>query len=118
MFRRLMNTMNGAQAPGLEVTVAEAAQAHATGEAQIVDVREADEWVAGHIPGALHIPLGDIGRRGSELDAGRRVIAVCRSGRRSLIAAEAFREAGHVEAASLAGGMIAWERADQPIQTR
>jgi rhodanese-related sulfurtransferase len=117
MFKRLMQTINGATASGLEVTVAEAAAAHTEGTAQFVDVREVDEWVTGHIPGALHIPLGDIGRRGSEVDSGRPVIAVCRSGRRSLTAAEALRAAGHRDAVSLAGGMIAWEQAHHPIKS-
>lgn len=116
MLKRLMRTMTGAGAPAPEITVAEAVRARATGKAQIVDVREADEWVAGHIPGALHIPLGDLGRRRSEVDADRPLITVCRSGRRSLIAADAFRKAGYADAASLVGGMIAWKNANQPVE--
>lgn len=116
MLKRLMRTMTGAGTPAPEMTVAEAVRARAVGRAQIVDVREADEWVTGHIPGALHIPLGDVGRRSGEVDADRPLITVCRSGRRSLIAADAFRKAGYADAASLAGGMIAWENANQPVE--
>lgn len=98
-----------------EVDVAQTVQAWTAGSAQIVDVREPDEWSEGHIPNAIHIPLGKLDDRAKELDPSRPVIAVCRSGRRSLVAAEALIEAGFVDAASLAGGMIAWAEAKQPV---
>lgn len=96
-----------------EVDVAEAARAQAVG-AQIVDVREPEEWAEGRIPGATHIPLGDLPARAVELDPTRPVIAVCRSGRRSLDAAAELRGAGFA-AASMAGGTIAWEEAGWPL---
>ena len=99
-----------------EVDVAEAARARAAGTAQLVDVREPDEWAEGRIPGAVHIPLGDLPARAGEVDPTRPVIAVCRSGRRSLAAADALLAAGFAEAASLAGGMIAWREAGQPVE--
>jgi len=98
-----------------EVNVAHTARARSTGAAQIVDVREPDEWADGRIPGAVHIPLGDLPRRRGELDPTRPVIAVCRSGRRSLTAAEDLLGNGFAGAASLAGGMIAWREAGQPV---
>ena len=53
------------------------------GELALLDVREQDEWDAGHAPGAHHIPLGQLGTRQAEIPTDREVVAVCRSGRRS-----------------------------------
>ena len=82
----------------------EARRRLAAGEAVLVDVREPDEWAAGHAPGSLHRPLG-------ELDpaefAGRTVITTCRGGGRGGRDAEQLAGAG-VDAASLAGGLRAY----------
>ena len=86
------------------------------GNVVIVDVREIHEWRGGHIRNAAHIPLGDLARRAAELDASRRVVTVCRSGRRSLDAVRILHHAGFDNVLSLAGGMIAWQRAAQPIE--
>lgn len=83
---------------------------------QIVDVREPDEWAEGHIPGAIHIPLGEIAARQSELQRGVPIVTVCRSGRRSLMAGDELLKAGFTDVSSLAGGMIAWSEAGQPIE--
>jgi rhodanese-related sulfurtransferase len=101
------------QAP--EIDVVEAAKARAIGAVQIVDVREPDEWRTGHIPGAIHIPLGQLNARLGELDRSRPTIMVCRSGRRSLIATEALIAAGFPNVVNLAGGMIASTDAKQPV---
>ena len=116
MLNRLLRAGTGTGATAPETDVVQTVRARAAGTTQIVDVREPDEWAAGHIPGALNIPLGDLGRRKSELDAARPVITVCRSGRRSLIAAEELLTGGFTDAASLAGGMVAWENAKQPVE--
>lgn len=99
-----------------EVDVAHTVRARSAGTSQIVDVREPDEWAEGRIPGAVLIPLGDLAKRRGELDPARPVIAVCRSGRRSLFAAEDLLSAGFTDATSLAGGMIAWREAGQPVE--
>jgi rhodanese-related sulfurtransferase len=83
--------------------------------AVIVDVREPDEWQAGHVPGAKHIPLGSLGARMGELDPNAEIIAVCHSGVRSDAAVKALRRAGFGNAWNLAGGMVAWERKKLPI---
>lgn len=80
---------------------------------QIVDVRESNEVATGMIPGAIHIPLGLLPTRARELDRGRPVITVCRSGKRSARAAEELEAAGF-EAHTMAGGMIAWQAAGLP----
>ena len=76
---------------------------------QIVDVREDEEVVEGMIPGALHIPLGQLASRTAELDRARPVITVCRSAR----AAEELTAAGF-QADTMNGGMIAWRNAGLP----
>ncbi len=68
----------------------------------------ADEWAAGHIPDAVHIPLGELPALQRELDPQRPVITVCRSGNRSLVAAEHLLAGGFRDVKSLAGGMKAW----------
>jgi rhodanese-related sulfurtransferase len=98
-----------------EIDVAGAVAARRSETAQIVDVREADEWREGHIPGAMHIPLAQVSARAGELDPARPVITVCRSGRRSLVASDALQKAGFSDVVSLAGGMIAWAGAKQPV---
>ncbi len=60
-----------------EVDAAEAARVWVERSAQLVDVREPDEWAEGHMPGALHIPLGDLARRADEFPADGRIITVC-----------------------------------------
>ncbi|MCE3276381.1 MAG: putative metallo-hydrolase [Propionibacteriaceae bacterium] len=86
------------------------------GETQLVDVREPDEWAEGHAPGAALIPLGELAARQGELDPARPVVTICRSGRRSLDAAEILLGAGFRDARSLAGGMIAWRDAGLPVE--
>ena len=64
-------------------------------EPHLLDVREDDEWQAGHIDGAQHIPLGQLGQRLAELPTGRRIVAVCRSGSRSAAAVRGLRQLGY-----------------------
>jgi len=82
-----------------------------------VDVREPVEWVDGHIPGAIHIPLGEVWERAGELDRTRPVVTICRSGQRNLYAVDMLLQQGFSEVASLNGGMIAWNAAGQPSET-
>jgi len=74
---------------------------------QIVDVRYPNEWEAGHIDGAVHIPVDYLYERVGELDAGRPVVTVCLSGTRSAEAAKDLAGEGF-EVQSLEGGMRAW----------
>lgn len=94
-----------------EITITEAEKRRSTD--QIIDVREGFEVAQGTIPGALHIPLGDLSARLSELDRTVPVIAICRSGNRSTTAADALNEAGFT-ADTMAGGMAAWQEAGLP----
>ncbi|MDQ0212026.1 rhodanese-like domain-containing protein [Arthrobacter bambusae] len=94
-----------------EITITEAEQRSST--ARILDVREDFEVAEGMIPGALHIPMGQLEARLSELDPAIPVIAVCRSGNRSAAVADALNGAGF-SADTMAGGMVAWTRAGLP----
>lgn len=94
-----------------EITITEADQRRTT--ARILDVREDFEVAEGMIPGALHIPMGQLQAHLSELDPAVPVIAVCRSGNRSAAVADALNGAGF-SADTMAGGMIAWTRAGLP----
>jgi len=82
--------------------------------AYLLDVREAEEWDAGHVPGAVHIPLGELGRRYTELERDRPLYVICRSGIRSDHAAHALAGAGW-DASNVADGMMGWHAAGLPM---
>ena len=83
-------------------------------EVQLVDVREPEEWQAGHVDGAVHIAMDELSHRQDELATDRQIVTVCRSGNRSGAVANALREAGY-RAENLEGGMKAWEKAGLPF---
>ena len=82
----------------------------------LLDVREDDEWRAGHAPDAVHIPLGTLGERAGEVPKDQKVYVVCRSGGRSGQAAMALNQAGW-DAVNVAGGMQAWEHAARDMKS-
>jgi rhodanese-related sulfurtransferase len=92
-----------------ELTAAEVKALHANGEIQLVDVRTQREHEAGRIDGDVHIELGELSARAGEIDRDRPVVFYCKSGARSGMATDAFRQAGY-DAANMAGGLLAWER--------
>ncbi|ASN53606.1 rhodanese-like domain-containing protein [Sinomonas sp. R1AF57] len=98
----------------IETTTAQTAEAAAQG-AQIIDVREDFEVADGMIPGARHIPMGQMLSRLDELDKGRPVSVVCRSGNRSGRIAEALTSLGY-EAYSVAGGMMQWQAEGRRVE--
>jgi rhodanese-related sulfurtransferase len=86
-------------------------------DALLVDVREDDEWVAGHVPGAVHIPLGEVPIRFGELgelSPDRQVYVICRSGSRSARAVEWLAE-HDVSAVNVGGGTKAWATSGRPL---
>ena len=84
--------------------------------ALLVDVREDDEWEAGHAPEAAHIAMGLVADRMDEVPSDRTVVCVCRVGGRSAAVAGALAGAGY-DVRNLDGGMLAWERAGLPVVT-
>ena len=85
-------------------------------QVQLLDVREDDEWSAGRVDGATHIPLGQLSARLSELDRDRTVVTVCRSGGRAGKAAELLSGAGWTVEV-MEGGMTSWAQAGLPVTT-
>ncbi|MFT4036946.1 MAG: rhodanese-like domain-containing protein [Thermomicrobiales bacterium] len=100
--------------PQLETTVAEVASRDAA-TAQLIDVREIEEWNEGRIGGGTLIPMSEFVARVNEVDPAQPIIVYCRSGGRSLMVAEALQNAGY-DAKSMAGGMLAWEAAGFPVE--
>ncbi|MCG7343262.1 rhodanese-like domain-containing protein [Sporosarcina sp. ACRSL] len=74
----------------------------------LIDVREDEEVAQGMIPGAVHIPLGELPDRLDELDQSKSYIIICRSGGRSGNATE-FLEAKGYDATNMVGGMLDWQ---------
>lgn len=87
-----------------------------TGEETIVDVRTANEWAGGHIPGSMNIPLNELRGRVAEVPTSGRVVVHCQGGYRSSIAASLLAEEGHGNVIELVGGYQAWlaTQKDQP----
>jgi rhodanese-related sulfurtransferase len=81
----------------------------------VVDVRQPEEYMAGHIAGSKLIPLGDLRKRFAELPKDREIICVCASGSRSRSATKFLVDAGY-NAFDMQGGMFMWQRAKLPIK--
>jgi len=97
-----------------EITAVAAAREVSAGSAVLIDVREADEWQAGHAPQARFVPLSQLTL--GAVPADRPVIAICRSGNRSGRATDALNAAGR-SVRNLTGGMAAWVAAGLPVVT-
>ncbi len=80
----------------------------------LVDVREAWELEVARLDGALHIPMAEVPARLAELDRGRDVVVMCRSGGRSLSVARYLEAQGYASVANLTGGILAWRRDVDP----
>lgn len=80
----------------------------------LLDVREPEEWTAGHAPEAVHIPMGDLAGRLADLPADNEVYVVCRSGGRSA-RVTAYLNANGWDAKNVDGGMQSWQAAGRPM---
>ena len=103
-----------------EVSVNEALERinAAAGGATLIDVREDNEWQAGHAAGAVHIGRGVIERDivGKFPDKEAELILYCGGGYRSALAADNLQKMGYTNVFSLAGGWRAWREAGEPIE--
>ncbi|MEU1073109.1 MULTISPECIES: rhodanese-like domain-containing protein [unclassified Streptomyces] len=103
--------MNFAQLPSVEAAAVPA-------DALVLDVREDDEWAAGHVEGALHVPMsGFVARFGEVTQAvedGRRAYVMCRVGGRSAQVTQYLVQQG-IDAVNIDGGMQAWDAAGRPM---
>ena len=84
------------------------------GGVTVLDVREPDEWAAGHIEGALHIPLREVPQRLVDVPTDGQVLVVCKVGGRSAQATVYLQSHG-VDAVNLADGMVGWDAARRPM---
>ena len=82
--------------------------------APVLDVREQDEWDAGHIEGAQHLPLSQLAERTDEVPVDQDVYVICRTGGRSLKATAYLAQYGF-DPVNVLGGMGAWADAEKPI---
>jgi rhodanese-related sulfurtransferase len=79
-----------------------------TDDAYLLDVREDDEWVAGHIPGSTHIAMSGLLARVDEVPKDRDVVVVCKVGARSAQVTAYLRQQGWERVGNLDGGVVAW----------
>ena len=91
------------------------AVAHASG-AIVIDVREPDEYVAGHVPGARLVPLARLAHVRDDLPRGEPVYVICASGNRSKSMASLLAHQGF-DAITVAGGTGAWIQSGRPVTT-
>ena len=89
-----------------EVSVDELDDALAAG-ARVFDVREPDEYVAGHVPGAIPVPLGEVADRLDQFRGGGPTYVICKSGGRSMRACELLADEG-IDVVNVAGGTSGW----------
>ncbi|MFE7569625.1 rhodanese-like domain-containing protein [Streptomyces sp. NPDC057539] len=105
--------MNFAPLPSVDVAAIPA-------DGLVLDVRENDEWAAGHVEGALHVPMSDfVARFGEVTEAvaeGCRAYVMCRVGGRSAQVTQYLVQQG-VDAVNVDGGMLAWDGAGRPMVT-
>ena len=99
-----------------QISVAQALDKFHSG-AFILDVRTSEEWNQGHIPSSILIPLDQLPGRLSEVPRDRDVVVVCRTGVRSAQGLQILQQAGFTRAASMTGGMDAWQAAGYPVGT-
>ncbi len=81
-----------------------------------LDVRAADEWESGHLPGVANIPLGYLTERLDEVPRGSPLVTQCQGGGRSAIAASILKAHGFATVRNLAGGFAAWKAAGLPVE--
>jgi hydroxyacylglutathione hydrolase len=92
-----------------QVAAGDLANLQASNGLVLIDVRNDNEWNEGHIPNAIHIPLGQLAQRIGEIPADETVVVQCQGGGRSSIAASLLQKMGRKNVANLAGGYKAWK---------
>ncbi|WP_375477960.1 rhodanese-like domain-containing protein [uncultured Jatrophihabitans sp.] len=88
-------------------------------DAVLLDVREDDEWAAGHIAGATHVPMnsvpGKLQHDPGPLTPDAPIVVLCKAGGRSAQVTGWLRQQGY-DAVNMSGGMLAWARAHRPME--
>lgn len=111
--------LDGAPTAGANGASANGASAHAGPDIALIDVRESEEWDAGHLPGATHVPRGYLESRieGAVPDRDRRVVIYCASGTRSALAAKTLADLGYSDVQSMTGGITLWKDRGYEVDT-
>ena len=113
----MSQTANPAQMP--EITATELKQRLDKGDdLQIVDVREPNEYAAARLPNSIHIPLGQVVNRMSEIDPSRETIVHCKMGGRSAKALDFLKSVGFANVKNLKGGILEWINTVDPSQPK
>ena len=99
----------------IEVSVADLERALVDG-ALVVDVRELDEYLDGHVPGAVHVALGTVPQHVSSFQGAGTTYVICKAGGRSMRACEFLAQQG-VETVNVAGGTLDWVAGGRPVVT-
>ncbi len=99
-----------------EVSPAELNAMLQRGDVQVVDVREPDEFAAGHLPGAINVPLSGFDVAHLPDAGGRKLVLNCLGGKRSAMALDRCAAAQALVDTHLAGGFGAWAQADLPVE--
>jgi rhodanese-related sulfurtransferase len=84
------------------------------GGAFLLDVREPNEWRAGHDPGAVHVPMGDVAPDHDAIPKDQTILVICKMGGRSAAVTDALTGWGY-DAINVAGGMTAWAVEYPPV---
>ncbi len=117
-MKTAMDLVAAAKAQVAEITIAEAEAAIRDADV-LLDVREAEEFAAGHLPGAIHASRGllEFKLSGSPQLASRDLsfVIYCKTSGRAALAAVAMREMGYLNVKSIAGGFDAWAAAGKPV---
>lgn len=111
-----MSKRNGRRGDVPEVDVREAYRRCHSGEATLVDVREADELAQASIPGAIHLPLSEMATRYAELPHDRELLVICQSSVRSSFVTDMLARSGYERSTNVAGGIVAWYHAGLPVE--
>jgi len=90
------------------MTVSELADELKGGSVMLIDVREPSEFSAGHVPGAISMPLGGLPQSAAKLDRNARIVVICQSGHRSVRAGKRLMKAGFTDVRNVVGGTTAW----------
>ena len=99
-----------------EITIEELKIALTTG-AQVIDVRETDEYVSGHVSGATHIPLGTVPNNIEPFRSDEDIYVICQAGGRSMRACEFLHDQGITNVVNVIGGTAGWIALGNPVTT-
>jgi len=102
--------------PFERIDVERAKQLIQSGEVEVIDVRETDEYQSGHIPGARHVPLGELINNPQKYLTRDNILFVCAVGERSAVACEVAAAIGLQRLYNLQGGTIEWIARGNPVE--